>query len=283
MGIFKQLIVSFLIVSQVAQGNIMEQNRDLMNTNPALIDIYLQALLMKESSGNYMAEHTPSTIKDFATGKPIRVQALGGYGILDINWNKWSKEAGLEGADWKDKAAQDAVAKYKVQEYFNRFGSWDLVSVAWFAGPGDADDLKNTGTLDMTQEDSNGTNVEDYVATMNKLIGEELMTMEVPMETFTPPQIIEGPQPDPVIDNQRNMNDVFAAQILDAMTKANAGGIRPSFDSQVPAGAGRFEDAVVEAQTKRGDIGKPPVEQVNKYAQTVEQAFQQYLDAVNNG
>ena len=65
--------------------------------------------------------------------------------------------------------------------------------------------------------------------------------------------------------------------------EANAGGMRPSFNSQVPTGAGRFEDAVVEAQVKRGDIGKPPVEQVNQYAQTVEQAFQQYLDAVNNG
>ena len=106
----------------------------------------------------------------------------------------------------------------------------------------------------MTQEDSNGTNVEDYVATMNKLIGEELMTMEVPMETFTPPQIISGPQTNPVIDNQRNMNDVFAAQILDAMTKANAGGMRPNFDSQVPKEAGSFDNAVSETKIKRGEI-----------------------------
>jgi hypothetical protein len=76
MGIFKPLIVSFLIVSQVAQGSIMEENKDLMNTNPALIDIYLKALLMKESSGNYMAEHTPDTIEDFATGKPYEYKLL---------------------------------------------------------------------------------------------------------------------------------------------------------------------------------------------------------------
>jgi len=253
MGIFKQLIVSFLIVSQVAQGNIMEQNRDLMNTNPALIDIYLQALLMKESSGNYMADHTPSTIEDFATGKPIRVQALGGYGILDINWNKWSKQAGLEGADWKDKAAQDAVAKFKVQEYFNRFGSWDLVSVAWFAGPGDADDLKSTGTLDMTQEDSNGTDISDYVAGMNKLIGEELMTMEVPIK---PVQLTNNNNDEPPINTGQNQDEdtVFAAQVLDALTKANAGGMRPSFESQVPKEAGSFDNAILETKIKRGEI-----------------------------
>ena len=47
---------------------------------------------------------------------------------------------------------------------------------------------------------------------------------------------------------------MFAAQILDAMTKANAGGNRPSFESQVPAQAGDFADAVVEAKVKRGEI-----------------------------
>ena len=31
------------------------------------------------------------------------------------------------------------------------------------------------------------------------------MNMEVPMETFTPPQIIEGPQTNPVVDSQRNI------------------------------------------------------------------------------
>ena len=224
------------------------------DTNPALIDIYLQALLMQESSGNYQVLHTPSIIEDFATGKPIRVQALGGYGILDINWDKWAKEAGFEGADWHDPKAQDAVARYKVQEYFNKYGSWDAVSVAWFAGAGNANELVNNGTINYDLADANGQTIKDYVDEMNTKIGEELMTMEVPMETFTPPQIIAGPQTNPVIDNQRNMDDVFAAQILDAMTKANAGGMRPSFESQVPAEAGDFAEKVAETKVRRGEI-----------------------------
>jgi hypothetical protein len=36
-----------------------------------------------------------------------------------------------------------------------------------------------------------------------------------------------------VTAKQKNMQEVFAAQILDAMTKANAGGMRPSFETQV--------------------------------------------------
>ena len=89
---------------------------------------------------------------------------------------------------------------------------------------------------------------------MNNLIGEELMTMEVPMETFTMPGTIKGPPTPPVIAKQVDDKQKVAAQILDAMTKANAGGNRPSFESQVPAQAGDFADAVVEAKVKRGEI-----------------------------
>ena len=229
------------------------------DNNPALIDIYLKALLMRESSNNYEAKHKASRIEDYATGKPIRVQALGGYGILDINFEKWAKQAGLkdfsmEDEDWKDPVAQDTIAKYKVQEYFNKYGSWDAVSVAWFSGEGNANQLVKNGTIDYTQADSNGVNIKNYVDSMNNLISEELMTMEVPVTIVPTPQIYPGPQRNPVIDRQRNEQQVFAAQILDAMTKANAGGMRPSFESQVPAQAGDFADAVAETQVRRGEI-----------------------------
>ena len=77
------------------QGSIME-NENIIDSNPNMIGLYLEALKQKESSGDYQVLHNPSIITDVNTGKPIRVQALGAYGILDINWNKWSKEAGLE-------------------------------------------------------------------------------------------------------------------------------------------------------------------------------------------
>jgi len=253
--IFKQLIVSFLIASQVLHNSIMveEVNND---TNPALIDIYLEALKMQESTGNYQVLHTPSVIKDVVTGKPVRVQGLGAYGILDINWKQWAREAGLEGADWHDPNAQDTVAKFKAQQYFDRFNSWDLVSVAWFAGPEKSKELVKNGTIDFDKTDVNGQSIKDYVDEMNTKIAEELMTMEVPMETFQMQPIIQGPQTNPVIDKQRKNQEVFAAQVLDAMTKANAGGMRPSFESQVPEyeGRGDFADEVVEAKIKRGEI-----------------------------
>ena len=234
---------------------------DMTNdTNPALIDVYLEALKMQESSGNYQAIHKPEVITDIVTGKKIRVQAVGAYGILDINWTgtetqkSWAKEAGLKGADWHDPKAQDTVAKFKVQQYFNKYGSWDAVSVAWFAGPKKAKDLVNNGTINFDSTDANGQSIKDYVDEMNTKIGEELMTMEVPMQPFTSPGTPQGPPTPPVIAKQKDTQQVFAAQILDAMTKANAGGMRPSFESQVPAQAGDFADAVAESQVRRGEI-----------------------------
>ncbi len=233
---------------------------DMTNdSNPALLDMYLESLFLQESTKNYNAVHKPSVITDINTGKKIRVQALGGYGILDINFPVWAKQAGLEDFsmsdnDWEDPKVQDAIAKYKVQEYFNKYNSWDAVSVAWFAGPGKADTLIKDGTINYEEADNNGVTIKEYVAEINNNLSEELMNIELPMQTFTPPQMISGPQTNPVVDNQRNMQQVFAAQILDAMTKANGSGMRPSFDSQVPAEAGSFEDAVVETKVRRGEI-----------------------------
>ena len=140
------------------------------DNNPALVDMYLKALLMRESTNNYEAKHKASVIEDYETGKPIRVQALGGYGILDINFPIWAKQAGLKDfsmadSDWKDPKAQDTIAKYKVQEYFNKFQSWDAVSVAWFAGENKAKELLRNGTIDYDKADSNGTTIKQYVDT----------------------------------------------------------------------------------------------------------------------
>ena len=218
------------------------------DTNPNLIEVYLLALKEKESSNRYSLLHKPGVIEDFVTGKPVKVQALGAYGILDINWDVWSKQAGLEGAKWQDPNAQDAVAKYKVQEYFDKFGSWDLVSIAWFAGPETAKEVAKGFKQGMDKKDNMGTSVKDYVAGMNNLITEKMMNIKIdiaPDISFTPP--VSNP-----IQGQEN-RQLYAAQILDAMNKAtNPSGQRPDlFASQVPEKAGSFEAAQIKTDIRR--------------------------------
>ena len=222
------------------------------DTNPALIDVYLDALKQKESSGNYSVKHSPSVITDFETNKPINVQALGAYGILDINFPVWAKQAGLtdfdmKQGDWQDPKVQDFIAKFKVQEYFNTYNSWDLVSIAWFAGPEKAKRVM-AGENDLDKTDNTGQSIKEYVAAMNNLIGDELMNIELPQTSFE----IKQPGAAPVTTSM-NPNETYAAQILDVITKANAGGSRPDFESQVPEQAGSFEASAIKTFIRRNE------------------------------
>ena len=244
--------------------------------NPNLIDVYLQALLQRESTGNYQAKHASSIITDFATKKPIKVQALGGYGILDVNFPVWAKQAGLQDfsmsdGDWKDPKVQDAIAKYKVQEYFNRFQSWDSVSIAWFAGDSKAQEFIDNGVIDFEKEDVNGVSIKAYVDSMNKLITDEMMNIEIEPKVFDTayrgeptgpmqrlPQLGEVKRTIfPMKPMQKSIfpmnlmqdgNSKLAAKILDSLTKANSGGVRPNlfsgdFSSQEPPTAQGFQEA----------------------------------------
>jgi len=235
------------------------------DTNPNLIDVYLLALKEKESSNRYNLLHKPGVIPDLETGRPIKVQALGAYGILDINWNVWSKQAGLEGADWRDPKAQDTVAKFKVQEYYDKYGSWDLVSIAWFAGPGTANTVSKGFKQGMDKKDNMGTSVKDYVAGMNNLITEKMMEIKIEPEVFdmayrgepTGP-MVNLPQVGPADRTMRPMSgNRYAAQLFDAMNRANnPSGKRPDlfsseFNSQVPQAAGGFEAAQIKTGIRR--------------------------------
>lgn len=70
---------------------------------------------------------------------------FGTYGILVENWEAWSSMAGLGGADRLDPDAQDFVAGFMANNLFRRYGSWDLVGAAWYAGQDAADAAATSG------------------------------------------------------------------------------------------------------------------------------------------
>lgn len=81
-----------------------------------------------------------------AIGVPVRGdRARGAYQIMGRNWPSWSRAAGLPGADWRDRYAQDRVAAYWMTEYFKRYGNWELVAAAWYGGGGYANRLAARG------------------------------------------------------------------------------------------------------------------------------------------
>jgi len=151
------------------------------NTNPAYIDQALEAIKIMESRGQkqpYQLLHEPvellisGTAQEQAAkakqfnklgfvtkkkddGMYVIAQALGAYGILDIDINRFARDAGLAGFDfrqdksWQDAKAQDKIARYLANKYFQQYGAWDLVRVAWFGGPGRAQKLKENGNYEL--------------------------------------------------------------------------------------------------------------------------------------
>ena len=85
--------------------------------------------------GNYAAEGPR-----LSQGRP-----RGAYGILDRNWDRFAAQAGVPGANWRDKSAQDRVAATMIQSYYERYGSWNAAVAAWVGGPRSADSIMRKG------------------------------------------------------------------------------------------------------------------------------------------
>ncbi len=88
-------------------------------------------------------------------------QGRGAYQISAQNWDMWTKDAGIPGADWRSPDAQDLVAGSMMQRMFQRYGNWELVAAAWIGGPQTADALASMGYVG-TDAIENPT-ISDYV------------------------------------------------------------------------------------------------------------------------
>lgn len=137
---------------------------------------FMESIKQQENAGgNYLLEHRPT--KTTTENGVVTVQALGAYGILNINWDWWAKQAGYEGADWRTPEMQDIVAANKMTEYYNKYGSWDLVAVAWYGGPGAANTALNQGidsVGDLGNMDNFGPNIQSYVNSVMETYAIEL-------------------------------------------------------------------------------------------------------------
>ncbi len=92
---------------------------------------------------------------------------------MSRNWDSWASQAGIAGADWRDPAAQDHVARYKMLQYFQTYGNWDLVAIAWFGGPGRANQARDRGINSVgALTDVLGTRIDTYVQIMRSNFGE---------------------------------------------------------------------------------------------------------------
>lgn len=120
---------------------------------------FYAAVAGQESGGNYDAQNADSG-------------AFGKYQIMPANWESWKNEAAAAGidvgsGDMSDPQAQEAVAKFKLGQYYDQFGAAGAL-VAWYAGPENAERYAEGQTTDTWGNDwnkpqSNGPSIQSYV------------------------------------------------------------------------------------------------------------------------
>lgn len=99
---------------------------DIKNHRPAGggsdIDAFMQAISGQESGGDPNAVNPDSG-------------AAGMFQIMPSNWVPWAREAGADPND-RSAANQRKVAAAKMLQYYQQFGNWRDVAIAWYGGPG---------------------------------------------------------------------------------------------------------------------------------------------------
>ena len=122
------------------------------------IDSFMAAIRMQETGtyeGDYIAQGS------MQGGD----RSIGAYGIMSQNWKAYAAAAGIPGANWRDPAAQDIVARAKMEADFQRYGSWSLVAVAWYSGNAAADrvvEMSGGKVTDSHIRKALGDNIADY-------------------------------------------------------------------------------------------------------------------------
>lgn len=103
-------------------------------------DRLLGAVRNVESSDNYQQVHPDVTHK--VNGQTITEHGLGAYGILQSNLQPWLKEAGMPAMSEQEflnnRKAQDDLAKFKLTQYQEKYGSANEALKHW-RGMGGAD------------------------------------------------------------------------------------------------------------------------------------------------
>jgi len=132
--------------------------KDLKETakDGAGVNTFFNKVKEHESGGNYRIINRDSG-------------AMGAYQIMPSNWRNWSKEAGLGPNAPTTAENQDIVARFKLQQYINKYGDERLAAVAWYKGEGTADSIRKGKPsyggkpLDLNKKFGKYDSINDYV------------------------------------------------------------------------------------------------------------------------
>jgi hypothetical protein len=100
---------------------------------------FMNAIVGQESGGNYGARNKSSGAMGKYQIMPGNIAGPGGWDKEALGYNISSSQF------MQSPQLQDAIARYKLQQYYNKYGAAGA-AVAWYAGPGTVSGyMKNPG------------------------------------------------------------------------------------------------------------------------------------------
>lgn len=123
---------------QTAQAQMDYANRQAISGKGGAVsdlDAFMNALIGQESGGD------PTAVNS-------RTQAFGLGQLTD--WDGWAREAGADPSDISE-ANQRRVIRYKLAQYYAKFGNWRDVAIAWYGGEGAPSEV-NSGNWSATRK-----------------------------------------------------------------------------------------------------------------------------------
>lgn len=117
------------------------------------LDQFMAAIRQKESGGDYDIVNPDSG-------------AYGAYQFMPEYWPEFARQAGVNPND-KSPAAQDKVARYHMQKYYDQYGNWYDVAVAWYGGPSAVGDEER-----LNRGQGEYPTINDYATSVVDLMGQ---------------------------------------------------------------------------------------------------------------
>jgi hypothetical protein len=109
-------------------GSTTGTNMSGSDSDPAAIEAFLNATKQHESGGDYTIYNQSG-----------QSNASGAYQFLGSTWKGMG--GSTANAAEASPAEQDAIARKMAQQLFDKYHSWRLVAIAWYGGPGVADQV----------------------------------------------------------------------------------------------------------------------------------------------
>lgn len=106
---------------------------------------FSKELFLDTMLGRISNQETGGRADAYTTANATGSGAYGKYQIMGDNWGPWSAEAGYAGASPSNPEAQEATARYKQGQYYDRYREefpnasdrkiGEAIAIAWYAGP----------------------------------------------------------------------------------------------------------------------------------------------------